>query len=109
MTARSAVHVHVVSKDGTKRQWLAPGDEVPAWARLDGRNLQGGGEEESSPGAAQQGSGGDVSEPSRAGRGSGLEAWRAFAESRGVGIDSAMSRDDIIAACEQARVVSTEG
>lgn len=105
MTARSAVHVHVVSKDGTKRQWLKPGDEVPSWARLDERNLQGGNDGEAAP----QASSSDVPEPSRSGRGSGLEAWRSFAESKGVGVDSDMSRDDIIAACEQAGVVSTEG
>lgn len=107
--ARSAVHVHVVSKDGTRRQWLAPGDEVPAWARLDDRNLQGGDDGEPVSQATQQASGGDVPEPSRSGRGSGLEAWRSFAESRGVSVDSDMSRDDVIAACEQAGVVSTEG
>lgn len=110
MTARSAVHVHVVSKDGTKRQWLAPGDEVPSWARLDARNLQGGSDDGQFPTqATQQASSGDVPEPSRSGKGSGLEAWRSFAESNGVGVDSDMSRDDIIAACEQAGVVSTEG
>jgi hypothetical protein len=110
VTARSAVHVHVVSKDGTKRQWLAPGDEVPSWARLDDRNLQGERDSAKSPmQESQQVSGGDVPEPSRSGRGSGLEAWRVFAESRGVATDSDMSRDDIIAACERAGVVSTEG
>jgi hypothetical protein len=107
VTARSAVHVHVVSKDGTKRQWLAPGDEVPSWVRLDERNLQqaeeGGAVRQSSSGSAE------VPEPSRSGRGSGAEAWRAFAESHGVAVDADMSRDDIIAACERAGVVSTEG
>ncbi|MFJ4356916.1 hypothetical protein ACIP25_11665 [Streptomyces massasporeus] len=107
MTARSAVHVHVVSKDGSKRQWLAPGDEVPSWASLDERNLQqteeGASVRQSSSGSAE------VPEPSRSGRGSGAEAWRAFAESRGVAVDADMSRDDIVAACERAGVVSTEG
>jgi hypothetical protein len=101
MAARSAVYVHVVSEDGAHRQWLAPGDEVPLWARLDARNLQ-------QDDAVQVSSSG-VPEPARSGKGSGLEAWRSFAESRGVGLDSGMSRDDIIAACEQAGVVSTEG
>jgi hypothetical protein len=108
VTARSAVHVHVVSKDGTKRQWLAPGDEVPSWARLDDRNLMGGGDPASEDGTPSAPSSG-VAEPSRSGRGSGLDAWRAFAESRGVAVDADMSRDDIIAACERAGVVSTEG
>lgn len=108
MTARSAVHVHVVSKDGTRRQWLAPGDEVPSWARLDDRNLQASGAAQSAPESSRQ-AGSGAPEPSRSGRGSSLEAWRSFAESNGVGVDSDMSRDDIIAACEQAGVVSTEG
>lgn len=108
MTARSAVHVHVVSKDGTRRQWLAPGDEVPSWARLDDRNLQAVGVAQAAPESIRQ-AGGGVPEPSRSGRGSSLDAWRSFAESNGVGVDSEMSRDDIIAACEQAGVVSTEG
>ncbi|MDX3027480.1 hypothetical protein [Streptomyces scabiei] len=102
MTARAAVHVYVVSKDGTKRQWLKPGDEVPSWARMDSRNLQ---QAETS----QQSSAGSASEPARSGKGSGLEVWRSFAERNGVGVDSDMSRDDIIAACERAGVVSTEG
>lgn len=108
MTARSAVHVHVVSKDGTRRQWLAPGDEVPSWARLDDRNLQAGGVAQSAPESIWQ-AGSGVPEPSRSGRGSSLDAWRSFAEGKGVGVDSDMSRDDIIAACEQASVVSAEG
>ncbi|MGW6531471.1 hypothetical protein [Streptomyces venezuelae] len=104
MTRRSAVHVHVVSADGTRRQWLAPGDEVPSWARLDDRNLQ---TEEAESAAAPQTE--PTAEPARSGRGSGLDAWRSFAESRGVGLDADMTRDDIIAACEQAGVVSSEG
>lgn len=101
MTARSAVHVHVASKDGTQRAWLRPGDEVPSWARLDDRNLM-----PSSDTSDQSGSGGDM--PARSGKGSGIEAWRSFAESKGVGVDSGMSRDDIIAACEQAGVLASE-
>ena len=109
MTARSAVHVYAVSRDGTKRQWLAPGDEVPSWARLDDRNLQGGGEDQGTPDGARQSSAVGVSEPSRSGRGSGTEAWRSFAESKGVAVHADMSRDDIIAACEQAGVVPSGG
>ena len=105
MTARSAVHVHVTSKDGTKRAWLQPGDEVPSWARLDKRNLQQATEDTGSGTAA---SSDGVPQPARAGKGSGIDAWRAFAESKGVGVDSGMSRDDIVAACEQAGVLTVE-
>ncbi|MFJ9740819.1 hypothetical protein [Streptomyces sp. NPDC101166] len=108
MTARSAAHVYVTSKDGTRRAWLRPGDEVPSWAQLDERNVQGasstGIEDSPSPETS-----GEVPEPARSGRGSGADAWRAFAESKGVTVDSGMTRDEIIAACEQASVVSPEG
>ncbi|MEU9470425.1 hypothetical protein AB0D78_28175 [Streptomyces avermitilis] len=108
MTARSAVHVYVVSKDGTRRKWLEPGDDVPDWARLDDRNLEGA-DGDSAAGGPSGVASGQVAEPSRSGKGSGTEAWRTFAESKGVGVGSDMSRDDIIAACEQAGVVSSEG
>lgn len=108
MTARSAVHAYVTSKDGTRRQWLEPGDEVPTWARLDDRNLMGGGNSGSESGKPSVPSGG-TAEPSRSGKGSGIEAWRSFAESKGVGVDPDMSRDDIIASCEQAGVLASEG
>jgi hypothetical protein len=107
VTARSAVHVYVVSKDGARRQWLSPGDEVPGWARLDDRNLQGGFEDSPADDTSSVVSG-QAAEPSRSGRGSGIDAWRAFAESKGVDVDSEMSRDDIIAACEQADVLASE-
>lgn len=109
MTARSAVHVYATSKDGANRQWLSPGDEVPSWARLDDRNLHDANEGEGASSGGGRASTGPPTEPSRSGKGSGLEAWRSFAESKGVGVDSTMSRDDIIAACEQAGVVSSEG
>lgn len=108
MTARSAVHVYVVSKDGARRQWLTPGDEVPEWARLDERNLEGGSEDSATAGSVDAASG-QASVPSRSGKGSGIEAWRTFAESKGVGVDSDMSRDDIIAACEQVGALAPEG
>ena len=101
MTARSAVHVHVVSKDGTKRAWLAPGDEVPAWARLDKRNLQtDGGGATSAPAEPASGQ-----PPARSGPGSGKEAWAVFAAARQVEVPEGSSRDDIIAACEAAGIV----
>ncbi|MFD5663449.1 hypothetical protein ACFWIK_00870 [Streptomyces anthocyanicus] len=49
-----------------------------------------------------------VEAPPRSGRGSGIDAWRAFAEQNGVGVDSDMSREDIIAAAEDAGAVDRE-
>lgn len=46
--------------------------------------------------------------PPRSGRGSGVEAWRAFAEQNEVEVAADASREDIIAACEQAGVVEPE-
>lgn len=51
---------------------------------------------------------GPVEAPPRSGGGSGVDAWRAFAEQNGVGVDSDMSREDIIAAAEDAGVVDRE-
>ncbi len=44
--------------------------------------------------------------PPRAGRGSSAEAWRQWAESAGVAVQDDAGRDDIIAACEAAGVLT---
>ncbi|MFC8873228.1 MULTISPECIES: hypothetical protein [Streptomyces] len=49
-----------------------------------------------------------VEAPPRSGRGSSVDAWRAFAEQNGVGVDSDMSREDIIAAAEDAGLIEPE-
>ena len=46
----------------------------------------------------------DVMQPSKAGPGSGKGAWLAYANVHGVEVDEDASRDDIVAACEQAGV-----
>ncbi len=46
--------------------------------------------------------------PPRAGRGSGLEAWQAWADLAGVTYPDGASRADIIAACEDAKVLPAE-
>lgn len=46
--------------------------------------------------------------PPRSGKGSGVEAWRSFANLAGVKVPADASRDDIIAACERARVIDAE-
>jgi len=48
------------------------------------------------------------SPPPRAGRGSGLDPWRAFADEVNVPYSPDDGRDDIIAACERARVIEVK-
>ncbi|MBQ1047860.1 hypothetical protein KBX50_05225 [Micromonospora sp. C51] len=50
-----------------------------------------------------------VPAPPRAGKGSGADAWAAFAATQGVQVDEGASRDEIIAACEQAGVIEPAG
>ncbi|WP_053065479.1 hypothetical protein [Micromonospora sp. RV43] len=47
--------------------------------------------------------------PRRSGRGSGVDAWAAFAATQGVEVEADASRDEIIAACEQAGVIEADG
>lgn len=44
--------------------------------------------------------------PPRVGRGSSEQAWRRWAVTAGVDVDAARSRDDIVAACLRAGVIS---
>lgn len=46
-----------------------------------------------------------VEVPPRSGRGSGIDAWRAFAQAAGVTTPADATRDDIIEACEKAKVI----
>lgn len=109
--ARSRVHVHVVSKDGTQRRWLQPGDEVPDWARLDGQLTEEGGQppEETRQPTDPMPPVPPSQPPARSGRGSSVEAWRKFAEQHDVDVAADATRDDIIAACEAAGVIPAEG
>ncbi|MGC4886694.1 hypothetical protein [Micromonospora sp. DT227] len=47
--------------------------------------------------------------PRRSGKGSGVDAWAAFAATQGVEVEADASRDEIIAACEQAGVIEADG
>lgn len=47
----------------------------------------------------------DNEPPPRSGAGSGVEAWRAFATAKGVAYPAGAKREDIIAACENAKVI----
>jgi hypothetical protein len=102
VTGRVTAHVYVTAKDGSRRGWLQPGDEVPGWARVDERLLESGDSVESSQGPAGASGQGPLTEPPRSGKGSGAEAWQRYAQARGVQTDSDMSRDDIIAAVDAA-------
>lgn len=46
-----------------------------------------------------------VAAPPRSGAGSGLPAWRAFGQARDVDFERDATRDEIIAACEEAGVL----
>lgn len=47
----------------------------------------------------------DIPVPPRSGAGSGIDAWRAFATAKGVSYPANAKREDIIAACENAKVI----
>jgi hypothetical protein len=102
VTRRVNCHVHVTSKDGAERAWLAPGDALPAWAAVDSNLLDTAAGESSVP---EPRSG----EPPRAGKGSGLGAWQQYAASAGVAYGAEMSRDDIIAAVDASSALPSEG
>ncbi|MGA5869257.1 hypothetical protein [Streptomyces cinereoruber] len=53
-------------------------------------------------------SSGDTAPPPRSGRGSGIDAWRKYAEDNGVEYDTHASREEIIAAAEQAGLIEPE-
>lgn len=46
--------------------------------------------------------------PPRHGRGSSLAHWAEFADANGVNIGEGMSRDDVIAACEDAGLLAAD-
>ncbi|MFE5658370.1 hypothetical protein ACFQ9H_19535 [Streptomyces sp. NPDC056517] len=112
MSRRLIAYVHV---DG---QAYGPGDDVPAevaerigahaWA--DDSDDGDGDETEPAgfPAPGADGGAGDVQAPPRSGRGSGIEAWRAFLADHEIGVDADASREEIIAAAEQAGLVEPE-
>ncbi|MBQ1122642.1 hypothetical protein [Streptomyces sp. B15] len=102
MARRLKAHVHVAGKA------YGPSDEVPATVakRIGEHAWEEDAEQTSSTQASQEVE--SVEEPPRSGRGSGVDAWRAFAEAHGVAVDDQMSRDDVIAACEQAGLIEPE-
>ncbi|WP_327162105.1 hypothetical protein [Streptomyces zaomyceticus] len=114
MSRRLIAYVHV---DG---QAYGPGDDVPAevaerigahaWADDTDGELIGehGPETVGFAGPRADGSGGDVEAPPRSGRGSGIDAWRSFLADHEVGVDADASREDMIAAAEQAGLVEPE-
>lgn len=109
---RSYVHVPV----GMDWVVYGPGDEVPAEHAALITNPKAWAEDsaEVAPEVVvddtEQGSVGEVPAPAgseappRAGKGSGRDAWAAFAESRGVLVEDTDSRDEIIAAVQDAGI-----
>ena len=103
MAKTLVVHTHAIDENG-RPVHFAPGDPVPTWAakQLTNPKLYGG-----EPAESQEPSGNQA--PPRSGRGSNIDAWRRFAEQNGVEYDTHASREEIIAACEQAGLVEQEG
>ena len=95
-----AYGVHVHRKDGTTKLYL-PGEEYDAAdAKLIDNPLAfEGGEDEHEPETV-----GHTAPPPQSGKGSGRDEWEAYANHYHVTIDSEMSRDDIIDACEAAGI-----
>ena len=114
MARRLRGYVHVDGKA------YGPGDDVPAevadligahaWADGTVDDGDGDGETEqvgfTDPRADSMTNG--VEAPPRSGRGSGIEAWRTFLADREVNVDADASREDMIAAAEQAGLVEPE-
>lgn len=115
MARRLNTYVHV---DGTA---YGPDDDVPAevaerigdhaWA--DDSDQGDGGEPAevgfTDPTARQSPAGaGDSDAPPRSGRGSGVDAWRAYAARTDLDVADDASREDIIAAAEDAGLIERE-
>lgn len=101
MRNASEFTVHFL-KDGVT-QSFPPGAEFPEWAeKLVTNPLVLGTEPKVDPSDESK----DPSDgpPPHAGKGSGTKAWAAYAEENGVSVEEDASRDDIIAACEEAGV-----
>ncbi|MBF9135320.1 hypothetical protein I0C86_41455 [Plantactinospora sp. S1510] len=75
------------------KAWVA--GEVPQF--VDSDTAEPGDEEPAAPTRRST-----VPPPPRVGRGSGIEAWASFAEANDVDVPDGASRDEIIAACEDA-------
>jgi hypothetical protein len=100
MRNASEFTVHFL-KDGVT-QSFPPGSEFPEWAeKLVTNPLVIGEKTEAASDESKDSSDGP---PPHAGKGSGAKVWAAYAESNGVDVEADASRDDIIAACEEAGV-----
>jgi hypothetical protein len=60
------------------------------------------------PGTRENTTGPTVEAPPRSGRGSSVDAWRTFAEQRDLDVPADATREDIIAAAEDAGMIERE-
>jgi hypothetical protein len=100
-------HVHVYD-DRSESHVFGPDDVLPEWAAREmGSHVFEGGThpfpDEDGDGESDRGVG---VEPPRSGKGSGRDTWVAFASEKEFGTESTMTRDQIIAAMFEAKVIS---
>jgi hypothetical protein len=105
MRRRLTGHVILQHPVTLQPEHFGPGDDVPEWAaqRITAPGLWEG-EDDSSPSpAGRLAPTAAESEPPRSGAGSSRAAWAAYAQSAGVDFDESATRDEIIAAVDDAR------
>lgn len=112
--------VHVVERDGkgevVRTGQFGPGEDLPAWAAKaitnpdvwDGPAPAHAQRDDTTPASALAGSGDAATVPPRSGTGSGKEAWSAYAQAKGVDVPDGATREEIIAALEEAGVPVTQ-
>lgn len=115
MGRRLNTYVHVGG------EWYGPDSEVPADVakRIGAHAWTDGDQDGGEPAevgfvdpAAQQSptpTGAGSEAPPRSGRGSGVEAWRTFAEQNDLDVPADATREEIIAAAEDAELIEREG
>jgi len=98
MARRLVRYVDLVDQEGNAHLF-SPGDELPEWAAELITNPKALAPDDES-GASPEG--GDPERPPLSGKGSGRPAWAGYAASLGVEVTHDMTREDIVAAVEDA-------
>ncbi|MFI6819726.1 hypothetical protein ACIBJE_02090 [Micromonospora sp. NPDC050187] len=103
------VHVHERGEDGNptgRTEVFGPNDDLPDWAvrSINNPNVWADSQDAAQADANPGGSGGQDGPPPKGGAGSGAPAWREYAARNGVEVPADASREDIIAALDEAKV-----
>lgn len=102
MGRRLRTNVHVFDEHGNVSVF-GPGDDVPEWAAARITNPKAWTDDEPAPEPEPEPvQPGPDGQPPRSGRGSGRDAWAAYAAARGLDVPDDASRDEIIAAVDEA-------